>query len=57
MIVKFQVDIPLRERLKILWWGRVFVRANYKGQHKLLHVELGAINPNALELGDNNDRD
>lgn len=55
MIIKFHVDIPFWQRLKILWYGRVFVMANYKGQNKKLHVELGAINPNDMIQGDEND--
>lgn len=50
MIVKFQMDVPFIERLKILWYGRIFVRADYKGQHEKLRVEIGAVNKNATRL-------
>lgn len=55
MIIKFHVDIPFWQRLKILWYGRVFVMANYKGQNEKLHVEIGAINPNDMIQDDEND--
>ena len=56
MIVKFMTDIPFKERVKILWYGRVFVRADYRGQHETLNVQIGAVNPK--EYGnDNNETD
>lgn len=52
MIVRFQVDVPLRERLRILWYGRVFVKADYRGQHELLRVEIGAVDSGMAEVLD-----
>ncbi len=49
MIIKFHTKVPFKERLKILWHGVVFVSANYKGQCKPMHIELGAVNPKELE--------
>lgn len=53
MKVRFQVDIPLRERFRILWFGRVYVAADYKGQHKPLRVEIGAVNKRDLKNDSN----
>ena len=55
MIIKFHVDIPIWQRLKILWYGRVFVMANYKGNREKLHVEIGAVNPRQVIEGDENE--
>ena len=45
MIVKFMTDVPMWERIKILWYGRIYVSADYQGQKKPMHIELGAVNP------------
>jgi len=43
MIVKFRTNVPVWERFRILWYGRIYVRADYRGQFKPLKIELGAI--------------
>lgn len=45
MIVRFMTDIPMWQRIKILWYGRVFVQADYRGQHKPMNIQIGAVNP------------
>lgn len=45
MIVRFMTDIPLWQRIKILWYGRVFVQVDYRGQHEKMRIEVGAVAP------------
>lgn len=52
MIVKFMTDVPFKERLRILWYGRVYVQADYRGQKKPLKIELGAVSKNLAETGE-----
>lgn len=55
MKINFQTDIPIRERLKILWYGRIHVHVNYKGQNKNLYTEIGAVNPKVINNENKND--
>lgn len=54
MIVRFMTDIPMWQRLKILWYGRVYVQADYRGQHKAMNIQIGAVNPRNLEKENDN---
>ncbi len=49
MVVRFMTDVPLLMRLKILWHGRVFVQADYRGQHKPMNIQIGAVNKRVKE--------
>lgn len=53
MIVRFMTDVPLWMRLKILWYGRVFVQAEYCGQHKPMKIQIGAVNPEKAKRFEN----
>lgn len=45
MKIEFMTDVRLRDRLLLLWFGRIYISAEYKGQHKPLDVRFGIVNP------------
>ena len=45
MKIEFATDIRLRDRLLLLWYGRLYISAEYKGQHVPLDVRFAVMNP------------
>lgn len=45
---EFMTDVTLRERLKLLWYGRLYISIEYFGKRKgakPMDVRLAAVNP------------
>ena len=43
MKFSFATKIPLWERLKLLWYGGLFVSIDYKGQHEIATANFEVI--------------
>jgi len=39
----FSLKVPIRDRLKILWLGGLYLTIDYKGQHKISKCSAVAI--------------
>jgi len=40
----FSMKVPMRDRLKILWLGGLYLTVDYKGQHKTAKCSAVVIN-------------
>ena len=49
MKFRTHIKVPLWERLRILWYGYVFIYVDYNGPHKKRVIQFTAINPELIK--------